>query len=87
MERIERSQEDETKIFIKQGQEKTNMNSELQTPLLEVVKPAIFSLISPGLNCTWWLTQAEATQLSQSPQAVGLVLLPAAAGLAGGCWH
>jgi len=53
MERIERSQEDETKIFIKQGQEKTNMNSELQTPLLEVVKPAIFSLISPGLNCTW----------------------------------
>lgn len=36
-----------------------NMNSELQTPFLEVVKPAIFSLISPGLNCAWWIIQQK----------------------------
>lgn len=42
-----------TEMLIKQGQERTNMNSELQTPLLEVVKAATFSFISPALNCTW----------------------------------
>lgn len=40
------------------------MNSEFQTPLLEVVKPAIFSLISLGLNLVNHL--AEVLQLSQS---------------------
>lgn len=84
MQRIERSQEGVTEVLVKQGQERTNMNSELQTPLLEVVIPAIFSLISQGLNCAWWIIQAEVMQRSQSLQAVGLGVLPAA-GPAQGC--